>query len=558
MALLASCTGDGGDDDDRHLRLLQWQAPSTANPYLSAGTKDVLASSLVLEPLAAIAPDASYVPKLAEEIPTVANGGVSGDLTSITWKLKEGVVWSDGTPVTTADLIFTWQWCVEPATGCVFTTHFAGVADMIAVDRSTLRIEFEAPTPNPYVPFVSSQSPVLQKDQFEECMGAAAVTCVEANQQPIGTGPYQVKEFRHEDTVLYEINPEYRGDEPYFHTVEIKGGGTATDAARTVLEEGAADYAWNLQMAPEIRAEMASKGEGRVQAGFAANLEHLNLMQANNRHPDPDMRSEYLDGTNPHPLFHDNPALTRAMSMAIDRSELVDVGYGDAGRPACNVWMAPPAVSPNNDWCLTRDLEGAKALLDEAGIVDTDGDGIREHEGLPLVIDFITSTNEVRQDFQVLIQGYWRELGIETNLRHAPAAVFFDGTGASPDSFVRGLADVFMFTSPVSLPDPQVQLEGYTLEEMTGRFNGYGGANSMRYHNPEFDTLLDEMRLTADPERRIQLAIELNDILIDDGVVIPLVHRGSVSAFRNQIAGVGDLNGWDAEYWNIQEWRREP
>src|SRR5690606_16103860 len=135
-----------------------------------------------------------------------------------------------------------------------------------------------------------------------------------------------------------------------------------------------------------------------------SNLEHLNLMQANNRHPDPDMRSEYLDGTNPHPLFHDNPALTRAMSMAIDRSELVDVGYGDAGRPACNVWMAPPAVSPNNDWCLTRDLEGAKALLDEAGIVDTDGDGIREHEGLPLVIDFITSTNEVRQDFQVLIQ----------------------------------------------------------------------------------------------------------------------------------------------------------
>src|SRR5690606_3331403 len=114
LALLASCTGDGGADDDRHLRLLQWQAPSTANPYLSAGTKDVLASSLVLEPLAAIAPDASYVPKLADEIPTVANGGVSGDLTSITWKLKEGVVWSDGTPVTTADLIFTWQWCVEP------------------------------------------------------------------------------------------------------------------------------------------------------------------------------------------------------------------------------------------------------------------------------------------------------------------------------------------------------------------------------------------------------------------------------------------------------------
>ena len=76
--VLAACSL-GGQDDARHLRLLQWQAPSTANPYISSGTKDVLASSLVLEPLAAIAPDGSYVPKLAEDIPTVANGGVAFD-----------------------------------------------------------------------------------------------------------------------------------------------------------------------------------------------------------------------------------------------------------------------------------------------------------------------------------------------------------------------------------------------------------------------------------------------------------------------------------------------
>lgn len=554
IALLAGCAGEG--DEDTHLRLLQWQAPSTANPYLSSGTKDVLASSLVLEPLAAIAPDGTYVPKLAAEIPTLDNGGVSPDLLSITWRLEEGLVWSDGSPVTTEDLIFTWRWCTEPATGCAFTSHFDGVADMVAVDDTTLRIEFEGPTPNPHVAFVSSQSPVLQKAQFEGCVGERAVTCVEANQSPIGTGPYVVEEFRHEDTVLYELNPYYRGDDPYFRTVEIKGGGSATDAARTVLEEGAADYAWNLQIPPDIRAGMEAKGVGRVETGFAANLEHLNLMQANNRHPDPEMRAEYLDGTNPHPLFHDNPVLARAMSMAIDRSELIAVGYGPAGRPACNVWMAPPAVSPHNDWCLAQDIEGARELLDEAGIVDSNGDGVREYDGIELVLDFITSTNEVRQTFQTLIQGYWREIGIETNLRNAPASVFFDGTGTSPDSFVRGLADVFMFTSPVSIPDPLVQFEGYTLEEMTGRFNGYGGGNSMRYHNPVFDALVAELAVTADPERRTELAIELNDILVSDGVVIPLVHRGSVSAFRDDILGVGDLNGWDSEYWNIQEWRR--
>lgn len=555
-ALLAACSSSGGDDEDRHLLLLQWQAPSIVNPYLSSGTKDVLSASLVLEPLAAIAPDGSYVPKLADEIPTVANGGIAGDLMSVTWRLKEGLLWSDGTPVTTEDLIFTWEWCVEPATGCAFTTHFAGITRMVALDERTLRIEFEQPTPNPLTAFVSSQSPVLQKAQFESCIGELAVACTEPNQYPVGTGPYVVEEFRHEDTVIYAVNPHWRGEEPWFRTVEIKGGGSATDAARTVLEEGGADYAWNLQIPPDIRAGMAAKGLGRVQAGFAANLEHLNLMQANNRHPDPEMQAEYLDGTNPHPLFHDNPALTRAMSMAIDRAEIVAVGYGDAGRPACNVWNAPPAVSPNNDWCLTRDVEGARRLLDEAGIVDTDGDGVREHRGIPLEIDFLTSTNEVRQTIQELLQSYWREIGIATHIRNVPAAVFFDGTGASPDSFVRGLADVFMFTSPVSLPDPQVQFEAYTLEQMTGRENGYGGGNSMRYHNPDFDRLMAELAVTADPQRRIDLAIRLNDILVSDGVVIPLVHRGSVSAFRNDIQGVGDLNGWDSEYWNIHEWRR--
>ena len=157
----------------------------------------------------------------------------------------------------------------------------------------------------------------------------------------------------------------------------------------------------------------------------------------------------------------------------------------------------------------------------------------------------------------VMEKEYWKEIGIETTLRNVPASVFFDGTATSPDSFVRGLADVFMFTSPVSLPDPQVQFEGYTLAEMTGRENGFGGGNAMRYHSPDFDELMERMARTAEPWERVRLAIELNDILIADGVAIPLVHRGSVSAFGNDIQGVGDLNGWDAEYWNIEKWFRE-
>jgi len=85
---------------DGQLNILYWQAPSIQNPYLSGGTKDIESSSLVLEPLAYYDEKGNMVPNLVDEIPTVENGGVSSDLTSITWKLKPGTLWSAGTPLT--------------------------------------------------------------------------------------------------------------------------------------------------------------------------------------------------------------------------------------------------------------------------------------------------------------------------------------------------------------------------------------------------------------------------------------------------------------------------
>jgi peptide/nickel transport system substrate-binding protein len=540
-----------------HLLLLQWQAPSIVNPYLSSGTKDNLAGSLVLEPLASFAPEtAELVPRLVDEIPTLENGEFAEDLMSITWTLKEGLMWSDGTPVTADDAVFTWEYCTTAETGCTSADNFSGISEVVAVDEQTIRIDFEEPTPNPYSAFISYESPIIQQAQFADCVGAAASTCAEANQFPIGTGPYVVADFRAEDTVLYEVNPNYRdlaAGKPSFGTVEVKGGGDAAAAARTVLEEGAADYGWNLQVSPEVLTQMEAAGIGRVEVGFAANVEHINLNQANNRNEE--AQSEYLDGENPHPLFHDNPDLARAMSMAINRDELVAIGYGDTGAPACNVWMAPPAVSEANDWCLTQDIEGANALLDEAGIVDTNDDGIREVDGEELVLDYYTSTNPVRQDFQALIQEYWAEIGIEANMRNADSGIFF-GPSTNPDSFLRFYADIQMYTF-VPLPDPQAHFSEYTLASMTGEANGWGGNNVPRYYNEEFEATFAELAQTADPDERSALTIELNDIMINDGVIIPLVHRASVSAFANEIQGVGTLNGWDSEYWNIADWYRE-
>jgi len=259
------------------LTILYWQAVSTMNPFLSGGTKDIDASSLVLEPLARYDESANLVPWLVDEIPTVENGGVSEDLKSITWVLKEGLVWSDGTPVTSADVVFTGEYCLNPDMGCNALSGYADVESFEAIDDLTVRVNFTISKPFPYGPFVGAQNgAIIQKAQFEECTGAAAQECTDANFYPIGTGPFVVKEFRANDVVIFEANQNYRDpNKPFFQEVIFKGGGDAASAARAVLETGEADYAWNLQVEPEILRAMEAAGRGKVVAGFGTGVERL-------------------------------------------------------------------------------------------------------------------------------------------------------------------------------------------------------------------------------------------------------------------------------------------
>ncbi len=548
----------GGAGSGGNLLLLQWQAPSQANPYLSTGTKDLQAGSLVLEPLAEYGPDGNILPALATEIPTVDNGGIAEDLTSITWTLQEGVLWSDGTPLTADDVVFSWEYCTDDLTGCS-ADNFGNVVDVVAADDVTVTINFDAPTPFPFIPFVGYTNPIIQRAQFADCVGEGAKSCTDENFAPIGTGPFMITELRPEDTVLYEMNPNYRlvGEgKPFFATAEIKGGGDAEASARSVLEIGEADFAWNLQVAPEILGPMEAAGNGRVAVSFASNVEHINLNQTN---PDGDPRSDYSGGANPNPFFFENPDLARALSLAINRDELVTVGYGANGTPSCNIWPVGK-VSTNNDWCLVQDIEEANRILEEdLGYLDSDGDGVRElPDGTPLEFDYVTSTNAVRQSNQDLIKVYWEQIGVNVNMMNEDASLFFDGTNASDVSIWKFFTDIEMFTNGSSQPDPQGYLESWKTDQIPESTNSWGGSNVVRMANEEFDTLWGELATTGlDDPARDDLVIQLNDIIsASSGSTIPLILRGSVSAFKNDIQGAGDLNGWDSEFYNIEDWFR--
>ena len=543
-------------DDMDTLNILYWQAVSILNPYRSGGTKDLDAAALVLEPLAYFDPDGVLVPVLAADVPTLENGGVSEDLTSITWTLQEGVVFSDGKPLTAEDAVFTWQYCVHEETGCSGLQWFEDVTSIEAVDDLTIKITYDVPKPFPYGPLVGEVSPILHSGQFADCVGSAAAACTEQNFGPIGTGPYVVDEFRANDVVTYNANPSYREEgKPYFQRVVFKGGGDAESAARAVLETGEADYAWNLQISPAVLGAMEAAGNGTVVVAFSSSVERLMLNQTN---PSPDLPADVrsIDAVNnPHP-FLTNDAVSQALSMAIDRNIIAGQLYGAGGQPACNVVNGPPAnVSPNTAGCLMQDIAGANALLDEAGIVDSDGDGIRELDGTPLNITYQTSTNAVRQSTQALIKQWWAEIGVDTELRNIDAAVFFGGDPASPDTYHKFYADIEMFTSGTGSPDAEGFLVRWTCGNEPGPDSGWLGRNVPRWCNTEYDALFEELKQTGSLARRSELTIQMNDMLISNGAIIPLVFRGSVSAHVNSLEGVW-VNGWHSEMWNVENWKR--
>ncbi len=559
LALLLGATllsvGFAQRGSDGELNILYWQAVSILNPYLSGGTKDLEAASLVVEPLARYDENGTMVAYLAAEIPTVENGGVSEDLTSITWTLKEGIVWSDGTPLTANDVVFSGNYCLDPDAGCNALSFFNDVESLEAVDDLTVRINFSVPKPFPYGPFVGTEAPVLQAAQFADCMGANAPACTEQNFGPIGTGPFVVTDFRANDVVTFAANDLYRDpDKPAFATVVFKGGGDAVSAARAVLETGEVDYAWNLQVEPEILAQLAQGGQGVVISSFGTSVERLMVNLTNDDPGLGDDRGEYMDGNNPHPFLGD-PAVRRALSLAIDRDILVEIGYGAAGQATCNVLPAPAIyASTANDECLTQDVELATQLLDDAGWV-VGSDGIRAKDGVRLSILYQTSTNSVRQGTQALVKDMWAQIGVEVELRNIDAAVFFGGDPASPDTYGKFFADIEMYTNNFSGTDPEAYMGNWGCNEISGASNQWLGNNIPRFCDPAYDALVAQMSQTASIEARAELAMQMNDLLMQNYVMIPLIHRGDVSARASTLQGVR-MNSWDSEMWNIADWTR--
>lgn len=195
-------------------------------------------------------------------------------------------------------------------------------------------------------------------------------------------------------------------------------------------------------------------------------------------------------------------------------------------------------------------------MLDDAGALDTDGDGVREFNGTPLSIVFQTSTNDVRQATQRLISEWWSQIGIDVTLTHHDASLFFGGDPIDDAEYTyrRFFADVQMYANGPGI-DPQSYLSDLICKHIPTRDDNWSLGNIARTCNPDYDALYARLAEMPIGPTRDELIKQLNDMYVQSYVEIPLVNRGLVSAHLDTLKGVR-MNAWDSEMWNIAAWGR--
>src|SRR5215207_5866740 len=545
--------GEGGE-----LRLIQWQAPSILSPHVATGDKDNLAAQPILEPLMHYLPDGTLIPTLITEVPTVENGLLAEDLKSVTYKLLDGVTWADGEPLTADDVLFTWQWVIEPANASTSAGVYEAIQSIEVVDPQTVQVSFAEPNATWFQPHAGSAFGfVYPKHVLDVEDAKAAHDAFLLN--PVGTGPYKVESFSPNDQVIYVINENYRDpNKPYFARINLKGGGDAASAARAVLQTGEYDYAWNLQVEPQILAELEQGGKGTVIIARGNSVERI-LVQFADPNSEVDGERAKLGTVNP---TMGDKAVRQALNLSAQRDVISQQLYAgeEFEPPTANVLAGVPAMeSPNTSW--EFNVEEAKRILEEAGWV-MEGD-VRAKDGVELSITFVTTINPVRQKEQAIIKQALDQIGFRTELRQVDAAVYFDSSAGNEQNINHFYNDLQMYANNATTPIPLAYMSSWYAgpegENIAQASNDWSGQNRCRFQNADYDKLFEQARLETDLEKAAELFIQMNDIVINEIAVVPIVNRAAaVSGVSTtlQEANLG-TSDWEYDYWNIANWNRK-
>ncbi len=513
-----------------------WQEPTTLLPIYANQVVAGVVGQVVTEGLVRTANDGSYVPQLAKQVPTLANGGVKlsadGTRMDVTYELLPDVKWSDGTPFTSADVKFTWETFLKDPK-VVTREGYDQIESIDTPSPTTVVLHYK----RIYGPYLTRFTGLIPKSMEKE----GDLSKSKYNFQPVGTGPFVISEFVAADHITAERNPSYRvKDRPYLDKIVFRSV-PSREAAVAQLKAGEVDGMWNLLEAQTP--DLEKDANIRIIATPGPSVERLELNHVKNADP--------ADPSVPHPVLGEL-AMRRALNLATPKQQMIDkllFGKAKVGTsPVSQGWASPKGLSQES-----YDPKQAGAVLDQAGWVKG-ADGIRAKNGVRAAITITTTTGDkVREQVEQILIDEWKQIGVELSIKNQPSAVLLSGSWSAGDPRKRGSFDIVMYASSPAIDPHSVISQRYTSANIPTAANGGNGQNYTRFKNAEADAAIAEAGASVDQAKRAELYAKALKLLNDDVAIIWLYDRQNIDALRANVSGAQG-NVWQNITWSAADW----
>jgi peptide/nickel transport system substrate-binding protein len=467
-------------------------------------------------------------PVLVTELPSLDNGGISEDGKTITLTLRDDIVWSDGTPITSEDFVFTWEMFTDPANAVNSTYPYDQFVSVEAPDERTVVITFE----EPFVPWMASIYTEILPAHVLRPVFEAEGTLDEAewNYAPtVGCGPYVFDDWETGSFARFVRNENYYNDPAKIDEIFIR-------------------------FVPDDAAQIAALRTGEGDLGTFFSYSDFPVLEESGVqiYMAPSGYNEgwyFYFGEEGHPAVQD-VKVRQAIAMCYDRFSLVNDLLLGKTEVAASFWHNTPWQNPDLEpW--PYDPDKANALLDEAGWVDSNGDGVRDKDGEELILVHGTTTREVRADQQAVAQQQLADCGIQLEIVGYASDVFFT-TYAEGAPCATGELDICEWSASTAYPDPDSSR--WLISEIpSDEFPD--GVNDQHLVDEDLDALFQLQKTQVDFGQRQETFHEISKYMTDNVIWLGIWYDPDAFGVNERVKNVR-LSG-ATPFFSIAEWDLE-
>jgi peptide/nickel transport system substrate-binding protein len=466
-------------------------------------------------------------PKLVTEIPSIANGGISSDGTIITMKLRNDIKWSDNTPITADDFIFTWEMAVSPKNTVSSAYPYDHISSVTAPDPQTVVITFK----DPFAPWLASiWHGILPKHILGPIYDSEGTIDNAAwlKNPTVGCGPFVLAKWESGSYARFVRNDNYWGTPAKVDEIFIR---FVPDAQKEALQAGDADLGTYIPYS-DVPALKAS-GLNIVTEPNGYNEGLFFLDDSNGKLGNPGLR---------------DVKVRKAILLAIDRNAINrDLHFGLTNVPA-SFWDALPYYNNPPLVNYPYDPELAKGLLDQAGWIDSNGDGVREKDGVNLELSYGTSISKDRQDTQAVIKQDLAAVGVKVNIQSLDADIFLATYGEGGPA-ATGKIDIMEWSDGPVFPDADIYY--WLCSEIPSNENPQG-SNWFYTCDQQLNDLITLQSTQVDATARQKTISEINQLFYDKVYWLGLWQDPDVYAIGPRLKGI-KFSGV-TPFFNVVDW----